>query len=73
MPPNSQSCGRFGGSGSMDSSVNDAGGATTASSRHPGGVHVALADGSARFVQEQLALDVWWALGSSAGGEVLKW
>jgi prepilin-type N-terminal cleavage/methylation domain-containing protein/prepilin-type processing-associated H-X9-DG protein len=73
MPPNGPSCGRFAGSGSMDASVNDAGGATSASSRHPGTVTVALADGSVRTVQDQIDIHLWWAAGSIAGGEVKQW
>ena len=69
MPPNTQSCGRFSGSSRMDASVNDRGGATTASSRHQGGINVALADGSARYIDERIQINVWWALGSINGGE----
>ncbi len=47
---------------------------TTAASRsrHPGGVHVLLADGSIRFVRQTIALGVWRALGSTRGGEVVS-
>jgi prepilin-type N-terminal cleavage/methylation domain-containing protein/prepilin-type processing-associated H-X9-DG protein len=37
-------------------------------SQHPGGVHVALADGSVRFVSENIDLNVWSYLGSRADG-----
>jgi prepilin-type processing-associated H-X9-DG protein len=47
-------------------------GAWTASSRHPGGVNVGFADGSVRFVKSSVALNVWWALGTRAGGEVVS-
>lgn len=40
-------------------------------SRHTGGVHVGLADGSARFVSENINLGTWRALGSRAGGETI--
>ncbi len=73
MPPNGTSCGRYSGSGSFDASVNDAGGATTASSRHTGGVTVGIADGSVRFINESIAIANWWALGSIDGGEVMRW
>ena len=43
---------------------------TTASSRHAGGVHSALCDGSVRFVSESVDLATWRALGSRAGGEI---
>jgi prepilin-type processing-associated H-X9-DG protein len=39
-------------------------------SRHSGGVNVLLADGSVRFVNNQVNLVTWRALGSAWGGEV---
>ena len=44
---------------------------TTAMSRHTGGVHVTMCDGSTRFVNTSIDLPTWRALGSRAGGEVL--
>lgn len=41
-----------------------------ARSLHPGGVNVALADGSAPFVSESVELDVWRGLSTRGGGEV---
>jgi len=45
----------------------------TARSYHPGGVNLALGDGSVRFVAETLNIDVWKALCTpkSAVGEVV--
>ncbi len=43
----------------------------TARSRHPGGVNVALVDGSVHFVSETIDLDTWRALGSRNSGEAL--
>ncbi|HEX6987323.1 MAG TPA: DUF1559 domain-containing protein, partial [Planctomycetaceae bacterium] len=40
-------------------------------SYHTGGAHVTLADGSVRFVSENLDLGVWRALGSRDGREVV--
>lgn len=40
-----------------------------ARSRHPGGVHIALADGSVRFVAQDIALTTWRAMGTIDGGE----
>jgi prepilin-type N-terminal cleavage/methylation domain-containing protein/prepilin-type processing-associated H-X9-DG protein len=60
MPPNTWSCA----SGQTD-------GAYTASSRHPGVVNVLFADGSARAVKQTIAIQVWWAVGTRAGGEVV--
>lgn len=60
LPPNGRSCmfppGRI---------------ATTANSKHTGGVHLLLCDGSVRFISENLNLGTWRALGSTNGGEVL--
>lgn len=39
-------------------------------SNHPGGVNLALADGSVRFVSSTIQYQVWKALGSRAGGEI---
>lgn len=60
LPPNTRSCmyppGRI---------------ATTAMSRHPGGVNVALCDGSVRFVANSISLATWRALGTRDVGDVL--
>jgi prepilin-type N-terminal cleavage/methylation domain-containing protein/prepilin-type processing-associated H-X9-DG protein len=45
----------------------------TANSYHPGGVNLAMCDGSVRFVKESVGLPTWRALGSRNGGEVLSW
>jgi len=42
-----------------------------ARSRHPGGVNVAMADGSVRFVADDVDPAVWKAAGTRAGGESL--
>jgi prepilin-type N-terminal cleavage/methylation domain-containing protein/prepilin-type processing-associated H-X9-DG protein len=42
-----------------------------ARSRHPGGVNVALADGSVRLVSDSIQLDVWQDLSSSRDGKVI--
>lgn len=68
MTPNSEMCAR--GRGSKLQGSNNAGGsATSASSRHPGGVHVAASDASTHFVDDSVGRDVWWGLGSRNGGE----
>ncbi len=43
-----------------------------ATSRHPGGVNVAMADGSVKFIKNTVNANAWWALGTKAGGEVLS-
>ena len=58
-PPNGRSCGFFVvGKSTMPPS-----------SRHPGGVNVALGDGSVRFVPNSVNLVAWRALGTRNGGE----
>jgi prepilin-type N-terminal cleavage/methylation domain-containing protein len=41
-------------------------------SYHVGGTQVALADGSVRFVSENINIDTWHGLGSRKGGEVIS-
>ena len=45
---------------------------TAARSMHPGGVNVAMADGSVRFAKNTIAISVWQFLGTRAGGEVVS-
>ncbi|MDG3007459.1 DUF1559 domain-containing protein [Paludisphaera mucosa] len=42
-----------------------------ATSNHPGGVNACMADGSVKFIKSSVAMPVWWALGTKAGGEVV--
>ena len=80
LPPNGPSC-INNGNANADGDIN----LMTASSRHAGGVQVLLADGSARFVSENIDTGnlgvantiggksphgVWGALGTRNGGEV---
>lgn len=44
---------------------------STANSNHPGGVNVVFADGSVHFVNDQITITTWRALGSRNGAEVL--
>ena len=46
-------------------------GMVTARSDHPGGVNLALADGSVRFVSESISVATWRALGTRNGGEIV--
>ncbi len=74
LPPNSRSCARCAkGTTDLTTSANNQGGATTASSRHPGGVNLVLADASAQFISSNVDPTVWSALGSRNGGEVVTW
>jgi prepilin-type N-terminal cleavage/methylation domain-containing protein/prepilin-type processing-associated H-X9-DG protein len=43
-----------------------------ASSAHPGGVNCAMGDGSVRFIKNSIGLNIWWALGTKSGGEVIS-
>jgi prepilin-type processing-associated H-X9-DG protein len=43
-----------------------------ARSRHNGGVQAAMCDGSVNFVSDQIAIEVWRALSTSDGHEVVK-
>jgi prepilin-type N-terminal cleavage/methylation domain-containing protein/prepilin-type processing-associated H-X9-DG protein len=45
---------------------------TTSTSNHSGGVNVAMADGSVRFIKDSVSYPTWWALGTRANGEVLS-
>lgn len=49
--------------------VSRANGQIASRSRHPSGVHVALCDGSAKFVTDEIELDTWKAAATIAGGE----
>ncbi len=42
------------------------------SSNHPGGVNIAFADGSVKFIKDSIAVQTWWALGSRDGGEIIS-
>jgi prepilin-type processing-associated H-X9-DG protein len=69
MPPNTIQCAApsdpSGGWGSLW-------GAITASSKHPGGVNVGMADGSVKFMKNSIGLQTWWALGSRNLGEIVS-
>jgi prepilin-type N-terminal cleavage/methylation domain-containing protein/prepilin-type processing-associated H-X9-DG protein len=43
-----------------------------ARSSHPGGVNAAMADGSVRFVKDSINRNIWIALGTRAGAEVIS-
>jgi prepilin-type N-terminal cleavage/methylation domain-containing protein len=66
LPPGLPSC-LLGGVQDFDSQT-----LVTATSRHAGGVKLALADGSVRFVKSSINPQVWTALGTIAGGEPIS-
>jgi prepilin-type processing-associated H-X9-DG protein len=43
-----------------------------ANSAHPGGVNTLFGDGSVKFVKNSIGRNVWWSLGTKAGGEVIS-
>jgi prepilin-type N-terminal cleavage/methylation domain-containing protein/prepilin-type processing-associated H-X9-DG protein len=52
---------------------NDAGSGMFASrSRHAGGVNSLMTDGSVRFIKSSISQQIWWQLGTKAGGEVVS-
>ena len=67
MPPNSHSC-----MNGFDSFDWDPGkyAALTATSLHSGGVNTLVADGSVRFVANNVHIPLWQAIGTRNGGEV---
>ncbi|AMV38595.1 DUF1559 domain-containing protein [Planctomyces sp. SH-PL62] len=46
--------------------------ATTANSKHPGGVNVLLGDGSVKFVKDSVNIQTWRAMGSRNMGEIIS-
>jgi len=42
------------------------------SSNHPGGVNLAMMDGSVRFIKNTVSLPTWWALGTRNKGEIIS-
>jgi prepilin-type processing-associated H-X9-DG protein len=45
---------------------------TPATSNHPGGCNVAMADGHVQFVKSTISMNTWWQLGTRAGGEIIS-
>ncbi|MFO0960630.1 MAG: DUF1559 domain-containing protein [Isosphaeraceae bacterium] len=46
--------------------------ALTVSSNHSGGVNTAFADGSVKFIKDSIATNIWWALGTRNGKEIVS-
>jgi prepilin-type N-terminal cleavage/methylation domain-containing protein/prepilin-type processing-associated H-X9-DG protein len=63
-------CGSIGGNAWFTPSA--AGAHAAARSRHTNGVNVGMADGSVKFVNNTIDLNVWRAAGTRAGGETLN-
>ena len=43
-----------------------------ATSNHPGGVNVTMADGHVQFIKNSISRPIWWALSTKANGEVIS-
>jgi prepilin-type processing-associated H-X9-DG protein len=77
-PPNTIACTNPGEStypgGFNDSNLYEVGpmGSGPPTSRHPGGVNEAFADGSVHFMKNTINLQAWWALGTRNAGEVVS-
>lgn len=72
-PPNKNSC--YNTNEPPGPSGNPWGGLTsliTATSDHPGGVNVCMVDGSVKFIKNSINVQVWWALGTRRGGEIIN-
>jgi len=41
-------------------------------SAHPGGHNVVMSDGSVHFIKSTIGLNIWWALGTKGGGEIIS-
>ncbi len=72
--PNSMNCMNAGGE---QPAVTDGGNlgpfsSAAATSGHPGGVNVSFADGSIRFVKDSVALNIWQAVGTRYGREIVS-
>jgi prepilin-type N-terminal cleavage/methylation domain-containing protein len=65
--PNSYTCGGTGFPGTMTNMAMQ----VAPSSRHEGGVHVMMGDGSTHFCSENVDVGVWRAIGTRAGKEVV--
>ncbi len=47
-------------------------GSAPPTSVHPGGVNIAFADGSVKFVKDSVNQQTWWGLGTRSGGETIS-
>ncbi len=85
MPPNGTSCAALndpninpGGLGGPSLGTTTGGGwgsfmdALPPSSNHPNGVNICFADGSVRFIKNQINYQPWWAIGTRNGSEALS-
>jgi prepilin-type N-terminal cleavage/methylation domain-containing protein/prepilin-type processing-associated H-X9-DG protein len=64
MPPNSRNCHIYGGEDNGNNVV-------SASSSHRQGLNVLFADGHVEFISFSVTHEIWWAIGSRNGAEIL--
>jgi prepilin-type N-terminal cleavage/methylation domain-containing protein/prepilin-type processing-associated H-X9-DG protein len=64
--PNRKACYFSDSNGSGDSSI------IGTSSRHSGGVNVSFLDGSVKMIKDSITPQVWWAIATHNGGEVVS-
>jgi prepilin-type processing-associated H-X9-DG protein len=57
-------CSRIGSGARSDLSNSD--------SWHPGGVNVAMADGSVKFIKDSINIKTWMSLGTKSNGKVIS-
>lgn len=67
--PNSLTCYASNSFGGPDGSAQDS---LPPTSNHSGGVNMAMADGSVRFIKDSVGLQPWWGIGTRANGEVVS-
>jgi prepilin-type N-terminal cleavage/methylation domain-containing protein/prepilin-type processing-associated H-X9-DG protein len=83
MPPNGTACAAANdfnvnplGSGSISTATYGGWGtfmdALPPSSNHPGGVNIAFADGSVKWVKDSITPNTWWSLGTRNGQEAIS-
>ena len=70
MPPNTQSCAAS--NNFYTTSYGEFMDALPPSCNHPGGINIGFADGSVRYVKNNVSYQVWWALGTRNGGESIS-
>jgi prepilin-type processing-associated H-X9-DG protein len=70
MPPNSQSCAAS--NNFYTTAYGEFMDALPPSCNHPGGINIGFADGSVRWLKNNVAYQVWWALGTRNGNEAIS-
>jgi len=70
MPPNTQSCAAS--NNFYSTGYGEFMDALPPSCNHPGGINLGFADGSVRFVKNNVSYQIWWALGTRNGGESIS-